>query len=94
MDGSLSTGAQREADGLRERHVASQRVEAAGKAALTAKAEAEEVGKDVKKKTFGRTPDGTGEYLVPFPSIVVLVDGPGMSMSTIAPVPPFQWPGT
>ncbi|KAL1999057.1 hypothetical protein VTN02DRAFT_5114 [Thermoascus thermophilus] len=59
MDGSLSTGAHRQADGLRERKMASQNGDASLPAALTAKGEAEEAGKDGKLKTFGRTPDGT-----------------------------------
>lgn len=66
MDGSLSTGAHRQADGLRERNVASQNGDATLPAAVTAKAEAEEVDKDGKKKTFGRTPDGTSKYPVLF----------------------------
>lgn len=59
MEQGLSTGAQ-QPDGLRERFV-SHSNSTEGRDALTAHGEAEvkdEAGKD--KKTFGRTPDGTG----------------------------------
>lgn len=68
MDQGLSTGAQ-QPDGLRERNVPRPNSTGAGDA-LTATGELEakdEAGKD--KKTFGRTPDGTGRCL-----LSVLVD--------------------
>lgn len=63
MDDRHSTSTYRADDGLRERNVASQQAALnAGRAVLANMAEGEvkdEEGKD--KKTFGRTPDGTGE---------------------------------
>lgn len=65
MDQGRSTGAQ-QPDGLRERNVPRPNSTGAGDA-LTATGELEakdEAGKD--KKTFGRTPDGTGRCLLSF----------------------------
>jgi phosphatidylethanolamine N-methyltransferase len=62
MDQGRSTGAQ-QPDGLRERNVP-RPDSTEGCDALTATGELEakdEAGKD--KKTFGRTPDGTGRFL-------------------------------
>lgn len=66
MDQGRSTGAQ-QPDGLRERNVPRPNSTGAGDA-LTAIGELEakdEAGKD--KKTFGRTPDGTGRCLLSVP---------------------------
>jgi hypothetical protein len=65
MDESQSTSTDRADDGLRERNAASQQAALnAGQAALTSLAEGEVEDKEGKaKKTFGRTPDGTSEYL-------------------------------
>lgn len=76
MDDSQSTSTHRADDGLRERNVASQQAALnAGQAALTSLAEGEVNDKEGKeKKTFGRTPDGTGEYYLPWN---VFWTGPG-----------------
>ena len=61
MDRGLSTGTHLGDDGLRERNPTSQSQSPLGTGALTAAGEVEakdSANKD--KKTFGRTPDGTG----------------------------------
>lgn len=66
MDQGRSTGAQ-QPEGLRERNVP-RPDSTGGRDALTATGELEakdEAGKD--KKTFGRTPDGTGRCSVQLP---------------------------
>jgi len=71
MDQGRSTGAQ-QPDGLRERNVPRPN-STGGRDALTATGELEpkdEVGKD--KKTFGRTPDGTGGFQSCFQFIIAL----------------------
>lgn len=66
MDRGLSTGTHiGDDDGLRERFQSSQSDSSLGAGALTAAGEVEaKDGTSQNKKTFGRTPDGTGRHSI------------------------------